>query len=546
MSITKLMKLIKHLLVTVMSEIVRYSIRGGAKFGVFLSLFLGLTVAVRADDVNLGDLPRPPPGLKPVFVISGDHLYTNIGMPSGMECYNPQFLDLYTQEELERYKVVCHTREQMAAYMALLDKTCKEKKCIITSIGAGVFSFDMYEMGEGVKGRPYFDPNSPQGVAAEWRDTLLRMCRYHNDPSMAAHIPRPLKDYIDLLKEDKKFLGWVNGSCTNTKCAETLLDYETWKNGGKCETKATQLISDKPPNALGRCDNCRIVKAFVDNYKAYEEAMRNPPVEQKPLVPQPAPSLVGPGSSKPGPGLTDMRPGPQNPQIPQPAPSLVGPGNQTRPGLYDRMRPYNPNWNGIVDSFGPMLIGAQDLYGAGTSLVLIGSGGVSPDRIPGQTMLTGVQGAAGTYMLIGGAGMALTSMGAPAIGGALIGAAAPAASIVLVPIVAGGVGYGAGNLLGGALTGGSMEGLADAVNVISVPAVGANCSQRVSFLGKTQGSFCGIEGRMKHWISRDCAGCCDKSFKDLSGANADLAKCMSQNSNVKDSFTGACTEMCNK
>ena len=541
------MKHVKHLLVTVMSEIVRYSIRGGgAKFGVFLSLFLALTVAVRADDIKIDDLPRPPPGMKPVFIVEAGVVYTNIGVPDAMRCYIPNFFRELS--EADRLKILqgCVYQEKMAEYMVTLDKVCLEKKCTLTAIGDGVFSFDIYD--KPYAGRPYFDPNSPQGVAAEWRDTILRMCKYHNDPSMAAHIPRPLKDYIDLLKEDPKFSKWVNGSCDNTKCAETLLDYETWKNGGKCETKATQLISDKLPNPIGRCENCRIVKAFVENYPAYEEAIRNPPVEQKPLVPQPAPSLVGPGSSKPGPGLTDMRPGPgpQNPQIPQPAPSLVGPGNQTRPGLYDRMRPYNPNWNGIVDSFGPMLIGAQDLYGAGTSLVLIGSGGVSPDRIPGQTMLTGVQGAAGTYMLIGGAGMALTSMGAPAIGGALIGAAAPAASIVLVPIVAGGVGYGAGNLLGGALTGGSMEGLADAVNVISVPAVGANCSQRVSFLGETQGAFCGTEGRMNNWISRDCAGCCNRSFNDLSGANADLAKCMSQNSNVQNSFTGACTEMCNK
>ena len=440
-------------------------------------------------------------------------MYTNLGVPDAMRCYIPNFFHELPDDARIRILQSCVYQEEMASYLATLDKFCKDKNCVLRPIGDGTFSFDLFE--KPAASQPIFDPESPHGVAAQWRYTLLDMCRYKNDPKMAITIPIQMKQYLDFLREmDPNFENNLNTVCRNPNCAETMIDFQAWKDGKTCETQATMVYNGGKPKPIPRCPNCQIVKTFVDNYPAYEEAIRNPPVAQKPLVPQPAPSLVGPG-------------------------------NQTRPGLYDRMRPYNPNWNGIVDSFGPMLIGAQDLYGAGTSLVLIGSGGVSPDRIPGQTMLTGVQGAAGTYMLIGGAGMALTSMGAPAIGGALIGAAAPAASIVLVPIVAGGVGYGAGNLLGGALTGGSMEGLADAVNVISVPAVGANCSQRVSFLGKTQGSFCGIEGRMKHWISRGCAGCCNKSFKDLSEANADLAKCMSQNSDVED-FTGACTEMCNK
>jgi hypothetical protein len=447
-----------------------------------------------------------------MIIVGNGHVYTNLGVPDPLRCYIPHFI--YSLPEKDRIEIIknCATQEEIATYMSQLVEYCKKNNCAITFTGNGVYRLDILEPGSRpvdgqggyATGIPMCDLEVPEGRACQWRQTILGMCRYKRDPSSGLALPGPLKQYVEMLEKlDPNFKANLEATCNNAHCAETLLDFDAWKNGRQCEpAPAVQIFPSGKPRPRPRCPNCQIIQTFVDNWSVYEDIMKNPP--------KPKPKPIG---SKP-------------------TGAIVGP------------RPLNPNWYAVVDALGPMLLGAEQLYGAGSSMLLIGSSGgmSSPGQMTGQTIVTGAQAASGTYMLVGGAGMAISATGYAGAGAVVTGAAAPAALIGLAPIV----GYGAGNVAGSAMTGGSMEDLLIGTQTIKVPQQGATCAERTSFVAKSQGAFCNTQGRLNNWFSRGCAECCTKAFQWQSSANQELKSCVAQNSAYQGQYMKACLDLCNK
>jgi hypothetical protein len=463
-----------------------------------------------AEEITPGSLPRPPAGIVPMIIVNNGHIYTNLGMPDALQCYIPPFIFQLPEEERIKIIQACATGQQISEYMSSLVEFCKKKNCVITFTGNGVYRLDILEPGSVstpgsggyAQGPALCDPETVEGRACEWRQTILRICRYKRDPLNGITLPGPLKQYIDTLEKlDPNFKANLAATCNNPNCAETLLDFNAWKNGGRCEpAPAIQIFPGGKPKPRPRCPNCQVIQTFVDNWSTYEGIIKNPP----------KPRPTGAGSS---------------------TGAIIGP------------RPLNPNWSAAIDAIGPMLIGAEQIYGAGSSMLLIGSGGAtsSPGQMVGQTVVTGAQAVSGTYMVVGGAGMAISAIGYGGAGAAVTGIAAPAAVIGLAPIV----GYGAGNVAGSMMTGGSMEDLLIGTQTIKVPPSQATCGERTKFLASSQGAFCNTEGRLNNWLSRGCSDCCQKAFQWQSGANADMKSCLAQGGGYRSQYLSDCNKMCN-